>query len=416
MVYGQNDRQNTGFRIPSTWKQTSLVAEIAATLEAVKAADQEAELTIVSPNDFVSKAMTKKLARWENEGWVGVSHSVLLKCLAAELKARRTHTTFVVAPQVSEAKSLCREAAELARREAGSNRVRQINLTVPAGMNLTGIPLQGNKQRTFYRGIREIKSQTMEIRPSTKEKLNDVRESLKHLRNRVFTDVEIWGSIRNKDFSARTAQFLWKAMHNAHRVGNYWKHIPECGDRAVCQTCGEEENLEHILIKCRSPGPEIIWKAAEKLWRGKGPNWPEISIGSILGCGLMHFEDERGKEKPGTRRLYRILVSESAYTIWKLRCDRVISRAGTPMTEKEIINRWISDLNLRLKQDVILANRPVGRNRPRLDPALVYDTWAGTLDNEGSLPVNWLKEPRVLVGRRALTESQIRYRSSVGIG
>ncbi|KAJ7353323.1 hypothetical protein DFH08DRAFT_804886 [Mycena albidolilacea] len=167
-------------------------------------------------------------------------------------------------------------------------------------------------------------------------------------------------------------------MHNAHRVGNYWKYIPECGDRAICQMCGEEDNLEHILIKCRSPGPEIIWKAAEKLWQGKGPNWPEISIGSILGCGLMRFEDERGKEKPGTRRLYRILVSKSAYTIWKL--------------------------------------RPVGRNRPRLDPALVYNTWAGTLDDEGSLPVNWLKEPRVLVGRRALTESQIQYRSSVGIG
>jgi ribonuclease HI len=106
--------------------------------------------------------------------------------------------------------------------------------------------------------------------------------------------------------------------HNAHRIGNYWKHIPECGDRAICQTCGIEENLEHILIKCSGPGPEIIWKVAKKLWPGKEPNWPEVSLGSILGCGLMRFEDERGKEAPGTRRLYRILVSESAYTIWKL--------------------------------------------------------------------------------------------------
>jgi hypothetical protein len=76
----------------------------------------------------------------------------------------------------------------------------------------------------------------------------------------------------------------------------------------------------------------------------------------------------------------------------------------------------MSDLNLRLKQDIILANRPLGRNRPRLDPTLVKDTWAGTLDNEESLPENWLKEPRVLVGRRALTVSQIRSRSSAGIG
>jgi ribonuclease HI len=104
-VYGLNDRRNACFHIPSTWKQTSLVAELAGTLEAVKAADQEAELTIVNPNDFISKAMTEKLAKWESGGWVGVPHSLLLKCLAAELKARRTRTTFVVAPQASEAKN-----------------------------------------------------------------------------------------------------------------------------------------------------------------------------------------------------------------------------------------------------------------------------------------------------------------------
>jgi ribonuclease HI len=287
---------------------------------------------------------------------------------------------------------------------------------VPAGTNLTGIRLQGNKQKIFYQGIREIKTQALEPRVPTSHKLTEVRESLKRLQGRVFTDEEIWCSIRNKDFLPRTAQFLWRAIHNAHRVGNYWKHIPECEDRAICSECGEVETLEHILVDCESPGPAIIWKAAETLWREKEPEWPVISLGNILGCGLMRFEDKRGRLKSGTRRLYRILVSESAYTIWKLRNDRVISRAGTRLTEKEIINKWTYDLNQHLQQDVILANRSAKRNHPRLDPDLVKDTWAGTLDNEGKLPDNWLKESRVLVGRRALTQNQLRNRESDGVG
>jgi ribonuclease HI len=126
-------------------------------------------------------------------------------------------------------------------------------------------------------------------------------------------------------------------MHNGHRIGEYWKHIPDCEERAVCQGCGELEDLELILISCRSPGPEIIRKAAEKLWCNKEPEWPEISLGGILGCGLVNFKDERGRTKDGTQPLYRILVSESAYTIWKMWNKRAISQAGALLTEAEII-------------------------------------------------------------------------------
>ncbi|KAF8169669.1 hypothetical protein K438DRAFT_1467289, partial [Mycena galopus ATCC 62051] len=365
---------------------------------AVRRTEQGTELKIVSSQSYVTKAMTVKLTQWEREGWVGIPHSAILKCLAAEIKSRRAKTTFVVATQTSEARGLCREAAELAKAGARNTRARQVDLTVPAGMNLTGIRLQGNKQRIFYRGIREVKTQELGPRASTDRKLEEVRETMLRMQNRNFANEEIWRSVRNKDFLPRTAQFIWKAMHNAHRVGSYWKHIPECDDRAICQECGETENLGHILVECASPGQSIIWKAAEKLWREKESNWPEVSLGGILGCGLMDFRDEMGRTKHGTRRLYRILMSESAYTIWKLRNERVISRAGARLTEKEIVNKWAYDINQRLQQDVILANRSTKRNRPRLAPALVKDTWEGTLDNEGNLPENWLKEARVLVG------------------
>jgi hypothetical protein len=71
-----------------------------------------------------------------------------------------------------------------------------------------------------------------------------------------------------------------------------------------------------------------------------------VSLGTILGCGLAEFHDERKKVKHGMQRLYRILMSESAYLIWKLRNDQVISRDGEPATEDEIKTKWKYAINL----------------------------------------------------------------------
>ncbi|KAJ7620507.1 hypothetical protein DFH06DRAFT_1144042 [Mycena polygramma] len=118
----------------------------------------------------------------------------------------------------------------------------------------------------------------------------------------------------------------------------------------------------------------------------------------------------------GTQRLYRILMSESAYLIWKLRNDRVISRAGEPATEEEIKNKWKFAINQRLQMDKLMANRPQKGKRPAMAPPLVLETWSNTLDNERSLPANWLREPRVLVGSRAFSQSSTRRQNSRGIG
>ncbi|KAJ7115678.1 hypothetical protein C8R44DRAFT_585141, partial [Mycena epipterygia] len=191
---------------------------------------------------------------------------------------------------------------------------------------------------------------------------------------------------------------LWKGIHNAHRVGKYWSHIPECEDRAMCKDCGAVEDLDHILTGCSSPGQEIVWGAAKSLWLEREADWPVVSLGTILGCGLAKFRDGKGKIRRGVQRLYRILMSESAYLIWRLRNDRVISRDGAPATEDEIVNKWKFVINQRLQSDKILANRPIRGKCPALAQKMVLETWSGTLDNEDSLPAEWLREPRVLVG------------------
>lgn len=40
------------------------------------------------------------------------------------------------------------------------------------------------------------------------------------------SDVRIWKSITNKNISKNISADLWKAMHNAYKIGDYWMHIP----------------------------------------------------------------------------------------------------------------------------------------------------------------------------------------------
>ncbi|KAJ7802055.1 hypothetical protein B0H14DRAFT_2255761, partial [Mycena olivaceomarginata] len=54
-------------------------------------------------------------------------------------------------------------------------------------------------------------------------------------------------------------------------------------------------------------------------------------------------------------RLFRIIVSESPYLIWKVRKEQVVG--GWKHTETEIHNRWVSFMDMQLKMDQLLTDR-----------------------------------------------------------
>jgi hypothetical protein len=135
------------------------------------------------------------------------------------------------------------------------------------------------------------------------------------------------------------------------------------------------------------------------LWLKKHENWPELtSIGLITGCGLMEFKDIGGKVLKGVGRAYRILVSESAHFIWKLRCMRI--HADKPECEwpkdAEIQHRWLSTINTQLALDRSSTSRKYGKKAVKQE--IVLSTWERLLKEEENLPKNWLKSPGVLVG------------------
>ncbi|KAJ7158234.1 hypothetical protein C8R43DRAFT_825415, partial [Mycena crocata] len=96
--------------------------------------------------------------------------------------------------------------------------------------------------------------------------------------------------------------------------------------------------------------------------------------------------------------LYRMIISESIWAIWKLQCDRVIEFNVEAFSQAEVHNRWVSHMNEKLSIDRALTNRVKFGKQYSVDPQLVIDTWKGSLYEEEKLPQQWLGAPEVLVG------------------
>lgn len=246
------------------------------------------------------------------------------------------------------------------------------------------------------KAIRESKIKC--VRRTTLRNLDIVRHAVEGIVGAQPTDATIWKSIRHRDINRRARDYLWKCLHGAHRIGEWWRNIPDHEHRALCLKCGVDETMDHILTDCDIPGQQIIWRLVKHALIAKRGDSPQISFGLILGCGALSLS--HGKQKlPGTSRLLRILISESAHLIWKLRCERVMERGTDPASwhnEREIRARWAARINQRLKLDQAQLR---SRYRSRtLTKDLVLCTWSGVLQDEHQYPDDWVSYAGVLVG------------------
>jgi hypothetical protein len=91
-------------------------------------------------------------------------------------------------------------------------------------------------------------------------------------------------------------------------------------------------------------------------------------------------------DKEGKDRLRTIIVTESAWLIWTLRCKwRIDSEGRTdeiPTTE-EVRNRWQKRINIALTMDITASNEKRYKEKA-IDPTLCESTWVKVVNNEVS--------------------------------
>ncbi|KAJ7210371.1 hypothetical protein GGX14DRAFT_363630, partial [Mycena pura] len=262
-----------------------------------------------------------------------------------------------------------------------------------------GMLLVGTRQKFFYRAIREVKNMMCAPRPATARQVKMTLDTVFRDFERDRSERELWLSIRTKDFSRQVRNFLYRALHDSFPVGKYWKNIPDCADRAICQECGVTEDMEHILLKCKANDVvDTTWGAAKNLWAAADSSWPVNSLGSLLGCGLATFYTGKKEVRQAKQRLFRIIVSETTFHLWKMRNARVIGK--TPLSAQESLNKWRFTINKRVEMDFVLARHPREGHHASLNPRLVDETWSPILVDVNVMREGWFHKPRVLVGTR----------------
>jgi ribonuclease HI/exonuclease III len=398
--YGPNDPRNIALRVPGP-TQTNQTAELYAILQGVKNTAKQDPLEIISDSKYCIDGLTKHTQKWEDRGWIEISNKELFKTTVAWLRQRTSETTlrWVKGHNNEDGNE---EADKLAALGALLPTAEVMDLSLPENFNLTGAKLSTMTQATLYKGICNTK--TTKYRTKTIAQLDITRWAIEQINGSLPSDETIWKSIRKKNLSRPIREFLWKNLHQAQRCGPFWTNIPNQEHKGVCPTCQIEESMEHILTDCDAPGQKIIWNLTSELWQLKYEPLPRISYGTVMGCGLSPYKDTNKHPDTGKNRLFQILISESAYLIWKIRCERRIEREDNPdkyHSYQEIHNRWVATINKRLLQDCLSTDRR-RYGRKATDQNLVHQTWKSILWDEENLPERWFRQSGVLVGIRPL--------------
>jgi ribonuclease HI len=395
IFYGVDDPRNRALRIPDKLRPSNNVGELVAIKHAVEACPLNTPLSIYTDSQISINALTKHLAKSEDEGFLTTANGPLVRAIVSKLRRRRAKTTITWVK--GHAGNAGNEAADrLADEGCQKPTPDEMDCKADSRFLLPGAKLQAMSQSKAYKIMQLLKRKKpahrkLLDRKRTRQNLRLAQEAVADASDDLPSEEAIWKSTRHKDLSRSVRHFLWMMLHGGYKVGDHWTKIPGHEEKATCNTCGVTETMTHILTKCEAPGQKEIWELASELWVLKtGDVLPPPTIGQIMGCAAIK------RQNAGTTRLSRIIFSESAHLIWRIRNERVIQERPTA-SEREIYNRWCKSINSRLEIDCALTNA-LKYGKKAIPKALVLETWHRVLKNEESLPKDWTWETGVLVG------------------
>ncbi|KNZ80733.1 Ribonuclease H1 [Termitomyces sp. J132] len=392
--FGENDLRNRAIRLPDDLAQTNNAGEAVAILVAAQSVPKDQAILIKSDSKLILDNITKDLKKREDEGWIGMANKSIMRPLVVRLKERSGITLFNKVKGHTAIRGN-EEADKLAGIGAKKTTPDNIDLESPAGYNLPGAKLANITQALAYKGILEGLPKT--TRKGTEVHLDMTRWAAKERTGEMPTDEVIWKALKDKDLSKQIKAFMWKAMHNGYKIGKYWENIKDLENRAICPKCRVTETLEHILTECEASGQEVAWNFARTLHEKRGLDFEKPSLGDQLGCAINKTLNEENK---GTRRFKKIVITETMYTIWKIRCEWRIARDSDPertISDEETVGRLRAAIGRKIKYDCLA----IDRNRfgkIATDSETVVKTWTNLPPEEFNPLRSWRKLTAVLVG------------------
>ncbi|KAA1469623.1 RnaseH-domain-containing protein [Dentipellis sp. KUC8613] len=338
-----HDPLNCSFRVPGPF-QSNQVGEIVAVILALQKIPPDTPLTIHTDSKYVIDSLTLHLTTWEDRG--------IFFRMAAFLLRRRSATT-AFSWVKGHAGTIGNERADQKAKEgAEKSHFDTLDLRIPPSFNL------------------------------------QVAES----------NASLWLNSHRRNVSRKANQFLYRALHGSFKLA-----------RAICSYCNHhDESLSHILLDCHNHVVQHLWFLARSLWPHGDHTWPHLDLHAVLASSSFFLPpdiltspnfDRQIQDSPvssptpesrGASRLLRILISETIYLIWVIRCEHAIQKRSH--SHDELTRRWYQALNDRLNEDRYRTNKLL---RTPAATSQLRHTWSATLLNP---PHRWFIENEVLVG------------------
>jgi ribonuclease HI len=369
---------NRSIRVPGQ-VQSNQLGEVVAVVAALQAVENYVPITFKTDSMYTINGLTRDLMNWEDKGWIGVANADAFRAAAALLRIRTAPTAFewVKGHSGEEGNEKADRLAEIgAKKDVPDN----IDLSIPPRFDIQGAKMSALTQRIAYQGIMSHRQRTPQR--NTTHNLDMMRHALEEIAGHMENDETLWRNCQRKDIRRKVQQFIIKAIHGAFKIGAYWRMIPGYEERSACRLCREEttETMEHILLQCHGSHQRMLWQLMRKAWPRKYGPCPMITLGTILGCGSIGAPQSRGRptkeeaakiaEDKAGKRLLRVLVSETAYLIWLLRCEAVIGERGSG--EDAARTRWRAQILERRMIDYLTATR-LSRSKTR--SMILHNTW-----------------------------------------
>jgi ribonuclease HI len=400
--YGPEDERNRAIRLPPLFT-TNNAAELAAILIAIQDNREAGKLIIHLDSQYAIDAVTTHLGQWVDEGFIRRQNKEILQTIYGELLHMETEIALKKVEGHSGIEGN-KGADRLADRGAWKDDVDSIDVTQGDFIEKAGTRLRVMTQSTLYHGIMSRKARP--TRESTRRNIELAQNLIEENTGKKVSEDKVWMTLtRDKAINKKPRMLIWKMIHDAHKVGRWWRHTKCADEYMACKECDTpEESMRHILLECEVSGQRPAWKAARQLWERTGLGWPTITMGLIYGISLYKIRNSDGTENQGVTKLFRILVTETIYLIWLVRCRWRIEDESDPMktpTDRAVEERWRDIISKRLRYDRILTNRKAfGKKSIKID--LVRETWERVVyvpnSNEPHLPKDWVTKKGVLVG------------------
>ncbi|KII82821.1 hypothetical protein PLICRDRAFT_61651, partial [Plicaturopsis crispa FD-325 SS-3] len=258
-----------------------------------------------------------------NKDYLDVENATEWRVIAAKLKQRGNRTSFkwikahkdVIGSMKAKNKAIkgCRKT------------VTNVDYKIPKEFKVDGARLNTLSQSQAYRLVQRSKR----IIAGGIRSQNTMAKIVTDIKEKFLTETSIdkvWTGLNGSHISKPIGDFLWKTIHKRVRCGPYFLNIPNWEDKALCM-CGEIETVEHILLDCKENRNHRLWRHIKMLWeKSMESKWIQPDFSTIQGIGAVEWPtqlDEDHKTDFIKTKVYRVLVSEAIWAIWKDRNNRI---------------------------------------------------------------------------------------------